>query len=130
MIKKNILVADDEPMVTDFMAEFLNKEGYKVISSNDSYEALKKVKTGGINLIMVDADMSLIHGSSIYNIIRNAGGENPVPVIIMSGSGIGPSLIKALTKGADEYIPKPSDIGLIRKKVKECLQRHVKGISQ
>ncbi|MDD5449299.1 MAG: response regulator [Candidatus Omnitrophica bacterium] len=116
MSKKNILVADDEPMVVDFLAELLEKEGYNVTSSANGDEALEKANAGGFNLIMIDADMVSSNDLAVCG--------RGVPVILMSGTGIGHSLIKALKSGADDYIQKPSDIGIIRKKVKQCLEKN------
>ena len=122
-MKKTILVVDDEPMVTDFLTEFLSKEGYGVVSASDSREALLKVAARDFHLVIVDMDMARVNGAVLYDTLKETGGGG-IPVIAMSAGGITPSLVKSLAAGADGFITKPSDIGSIRQKVRKCLKEN------
>jgi len=58
MTTANILVVDDEPNSLFGISQVLTDEGYKVIPSESGKEALERLKTDAVNLIITDEKMS------------------------------------------------------------------------
>lgn len=65
MIQFQILVVDDEPNSLFGICQVLTDEGYRVIPADNGKEALKKLKTDTINLIITDEKMSGFSGMEL-----------------------------------------------------------------
>lgn len=86
---KNILVIDDDRMVTYALSNLLSKEGYSATTSGDGYDALDKVlKEGEFDLIVCDLRLPGIDGLETVKKIKEylkANNKPDVPVIFITG---------------------------------------------
>jgi len=100
-----ILVVDDELNMRLVLKTLLNKEGYEVATASDGIEALKVLKSGGVNVVVTDLKMPKLDGMGLLDrVIR----EYPsTPVIIITAHGTVATAVDALKKGAFDYITKP-----------------------
>jgi two-component system cell cycle sensor histidine kinase/response regulator CckA len=81
----SILVADDEEIVRDFVAELLNHRGYEVLVASNATAALNKARMhdGLIHLVLTDYEMGAINGCQLATQLMSEGFD--VKVLIMSG---------------------------------------------
>jgi DNA-binding response OmpR family regulator len=124
MTKQRILIIERDTFVTDFLSELLSRENYEIVVVSTSHEAIKVVSEQTFHLIMLDVNLPYIDGEDTYVKIKQVIKDKNIPVVIMSGKGIEPSLIQAIKKSEDTFILKPSEIGVIRERIQECLARH------
>ncbi len=100
-----ILVVDDERDICRALEFLLSREGYKVVTTYSGQDALKKIETEEFDLVITDLKMEGIDGMQV---LERALGMNPnLTVIIMTAFGSVESAVKAMKKGAGDYIVKP-----------------------
>lgn len=99
-----ILVADDEAEIRDVLRLYLEKEGYEVAEAVDGAEAVRQIKSGTIDLAILDIMMPGLNG---YRVLQNIREGNNLPVLMLSAKSSDSDKILGLDLGADDYITKP-----------------------
>ena len=74
----NILVCDDDKEIVEAIDIYLTKEGYKVIKAYDGIEAIEKLKSEDIHLLLIDVMMPRLDGIRATLKIRE---ESCIPII-------------------------------------------------
>jgi two-component system alkaline phosphatase synthesis response regulator PhoP len=107
MVRKKILVADDNAGIVDVMKMVFETEGFDVIATMNGNNILKLCEEKP-DIIFLDVWMSGVDGNDICKQIKADGGFNHIPVIIFSAS----RKIKqiAIDCGADDFISKPFEL--------------------
>ena len=107
-----IMVADDEEIVLSLVSDTLEDEGYKVLTSIDSYECLKRFDTENIDILISDIRMPKMNG---IELVKRAKEKQPnIAVVFMTGYANLNSAKEAITQGASDYILKPFELHEIR----------------
>jgi two-component system response regulator AtoC len=103
------LIADDDPFVSEMLAEILQSEGCTVQTAADGCEAYNKFLAGpDINIIISDMNMPVMNG---LQLIRKLRDENvDVPIVILTGDNEISAAIEAIKKGANDYILKDENL--------------------
>lgn len=102
-----VLVVDDDIAMLDLVAELLKNQGYEVFVTNDPNEAIDYLRTGTIDLALIDIIMPEKTGFDIYEEISRF--NNRVPILFMTGLNSTDVRNEALNKGAEIYLKKPLD---------------------
>src|SRR5262249_61683116 len=97
-----ILVVDDEKVIREILADFLNMEGYVVHTVEDGVEALKELHRRSYNLVISDLKMPNMGGLELIQKITEE--SIPVLTVIMTGFGTVETAIEAMKRGAYDYI--------------------------
>ena len=122
---RNILVIEDEPSVAIALRDSLESEGYQVQTAKDGSEGLRLASVGagvdGPELIILDLMLPKISGLEVCQRLRRAGVETPVIMLTARGAASDPAF--GLKLGADDYIPKPFDVGELLARVEAVLRR-------
>jgi DNA-binding response OmpR family regulator len=122
---RNILVIEDEPSVAIALRDSLESEGYQVQTAKDGSEGLRlasvNVSDNGPELIILDLMLPKISGLEVCQRLRHAGVETPV--IMLTARGAASDAAFGLKLGADDYIPKPFDVGELLARVEAVLRR-------
>lgn len=103
----SVLIVEDDPTVAELNRRYLaHVEGFRLHSiANDCGQALEILKTGAIDLILVDIFMPGMNGLEMLEKIREAG--HGVDVIMVTAARDTVSVKKALRLGAVDYLIKP-----------------------
>jgi two-component system OmpR family response regulator len=115
-----ILVVDDEPSITDFIALGLRHEGYEVATAGDGRQGLRAVDSFKPDLVIVDVMMPRLDG---FELTRAISGEPRRGVIILSARDETTDRIRGLELGADDYLVKPFEFGELLARVHAVLRR-------
>jgi DNA-binding response OmpR family regulator len=115
---KNILIADDEPDMADFLTTALEAEGYTVASVGSSDAIVVKLKTYPADLILLDMGMPGLDPVTPAKDIRNKT-RTKAKIIIMTGRDIAKEQKEGHLQGSDGALQKGSGMDAIIKKVKE-----------
>lgn len=104
-----VLIADDDPFVSELLSEILQSEGCAVQTAGDGCEAYNKfLADPDINVIISDMNMPCMNGLQLTRKLRE---ENiDVPIIILTGDTEIASAIEAIKRGANDYILKDENI--------------------
>jgi DNA-binding response OmpR family regulator len=118
--KYRILVADDEENIRMLLSETLKDEGYEIIEVTNGDEAVKEVKKSDFDCVLMDVRMPVLDGMEAFLKIREI--RNNLPVIFLTAYGSSDLAIKAMKKGAYDYLTKPFDLEELKVKVKKAIE--------
>ena len=119
--KAKILIVDDEPNNVDFLEQALEDSGYQLITATNGQEALNKIQNEQPDLILLDLNMPVMDGFTVLAKVKEEPNLRDIPVIIISSEHESKSVVKGIKQGAEDYLTKPVNAGLLVKKVKEYL---------
>jgi len=121
-MKRNrvILVVDDDAQVLKMLTRILELEGYNIITATNGRSALALFDKHAPDLVLLDIMMPGIDGFEVLDLIRQC---SEIPVVMLTAKREVPSLHRALTIGADDYIRKPFSIREVVTRVKTKLRR-------
>jgi CheY-like chemotaxis protein len=77
-----ILIADDDPDFVNSILEMLEANGYTVYTAHDGKEAVERIKSDGIDVLILDLRMPLLSGLEAYAELKKSG--HTVPTIIVT----------------------------------------------
>ena len=118
--KVNILIVDDEEIVRESLASWLEEDGYEVKVAENAARALERLPEKEWNLAMVDLKMPGMDGIELMDEIRKVKPETIV--IIMTAYATVDTAVQAMKKGAYDYIVKPfnpEDLSMTIRKIIE-----------
>lgn len=104
---EKILVVDDEPDIVELVSYNLAKEGFGVSTAPDGEEALRKIRKGHYDMIVLDLMLPGIQGMELCRILRNEPKTRGLPIIMLTAKGDEVDRILGLETGADDYLAKP-----------------------
>jgi len=115
-----ILVVDDDLRMRQLIDECLKGEGYAVTTVGDSRETLILMKEKAYDLVITDLKMPFVDGMDILSYAKEVNPESLV--IMITAHGTVESAIKAIRKGAYDFIQKPFDPDHLLLIVKRALE--------
>jgi len=105
MMPPRILVVDDEPNSLFGLCQILADEGYQVIPAEKAEEALQRLKSEPINLVITDERMSGLSGMELLEEVKKL--DQKLPVILVTAFGSVSMAVEALNRGAFYFFEKP-----------------------
>ena len=99
-----VLIAEDDKNLLDILKYNLEKEGYRVVTSQDGANTLEKIRSEKPDLIILDIMLPEIDGFEVCRIIRK---EMTVPILMLTAKADEVDKIVGLELGADDYIAHP-----------------------
>ena len=100
-----ILVAEDEELLADAIAEGLRRETLAVDVVYDGDAALEKLGVNDYDVLVLDRDLPLVHGDEVCRAVVASGGDTRV--LMLTAAAEVPDRVAGLALGADDYLPKP-----------------------
>jgi DNA-binding NtrC family response regulator len=116
-----ILIADDESIIRDSIAEFLRSEGYETQTASDGESALEIVKNGNIDILISDVRMPGMDGIQLIKQINTYASDTLV--ILMTAFASVETAVQALRSGAADYMLKPLDFDELALRVNSLIER-------
>jgi two-component system KDP operon response regulator KdpE len=117
---KLVLVVDDEPRMINFIRMNLELERFRVISAENGFEAVKKVREILPDCVLLDVMMPDMDG---FETLRGIREESTVPVIMLTAKSEEDDKVKGLSLGADDYVTKPFSPRELITRVKAVIRR-------
>jgi DNA-binding NtrC family response regulator len=115
-----ILVVEDEPKMQEVLAEALRFEGYNVAATSTGEDALARLEAEEFDVIITDISLPGVSG---IEVLERARVLNPIAaVILITGYATVDTAIKALQKGAAEFLQKPLDLGELTRCIGRVLE--------
>lgn len=103
-MKKRILVVDDDNMNLVRTKMILGQE-YDVLMAESGAEALAKLKSEKVDMVLLDIDMPEMNGIETFERMKSFAGG--IPVIFLTASGLEEDVVNAIRLGAVNYLKKP-----------------------
>ncbi len=116
-----LLLADDEKELSNALVAILKHSNYTVDAVYNGTDALDYALTGDYDGIILDIMMPGMDGMEVLKKIRDKGLSTPV--LFLTAKTEVDDRIKGLDLGADDYLPKPFDMGELLARVRAMLRR-------
>jgi DNA-binding response OmpR family regulator len=118
-----ILVIDDDINILSTLRILFQREGFQVQTAFDGEDGLKKIISGGVDIILSDVDMPKMNGWEVFQKLKMQGLVQQVPIIMMS-AGVGPvDRAKYIEEGAEDFVTKPFNTIELLARVRRILAR-------
>lgn len=104
----NILVVEDSPTMRQLITFAMKRiPNSRVIEATDGVDALKKLSSEKIDLILADINMPVMDGLKLVSLVRSNASYQKIPIIIITTEGAKEDRERALAIGANAYLSKP-----------------------
>ncbi|GIN41719.1 response regulator transcription factor [Heyndrickxia sp. FSL K6-6286] len=114
-----ILIVDDEPEIVAFTKDYLQDQGYQVITAYNGQEALHSLQLQP-NMIILDIMMPGMDGFELCELVRK---RVTCPIIFLSAKHSEEDRIKGLMVGGDDYLTKPFSLKELHARIIAHLRR-------
>ena len=115
-----ILIVDDDPNLLVLLADQLRADGFQIQTARDGDEALRRLKSGWPDLLIIDMMMPKMDGLTLAREIK---GRADLPIIVLSAIDAGDSKADLLEEVAEDYVTKPYHYPELRARINRVLRR-------
>jgi len=107
LVKKKILVVEDEPAVRELEKNLLRRLGYDVLTAESAEEGYKQVKQQRPDAIILDVMLAGKDGYSLARKLSSTPELSSVPIIFVTARGEAEDMIEGFRAGGKVYLTKP-----------------------
>ena len=104
MLEAHVLIVDDDVAIRESMHEFVDMSGYQSSTAVSAEEALDKLKTNTVDVVITDIMLPGMDGLEFTDYIKK---NYDIDVIVMTGYSGDYSYEEAISKGASDFVFKP-----------------------
>lgn len=104
----NILLLEDDIILSEIITEHLSEEGYSVVSVYDGEEAYDKIVSARYDLLLFDVNVPSINGFELLKLLKEQ--QINIPTIFITSLNSGNDLKKGFEIGCDDYLKKPFEL--------------------
>lgn len=121
-----ILLADDDILSIEIIANYLREDGYSVVTANNGREALEILQSTNekFDAVIVDRIMPYLHGIDLLKTMKKNKDLKNIPVIFLTGVADKDEIIEALKAGIYDLLYKPVEKELLLSVLKKSLSCH------
>ena len=116
-----LLYAEDEPALSEAVVDYLTYHKYIVDAVYDGADAYDYAISGEYDGIILDIMMPGRDGLEVLSALRRNGCRTPV--LLLTAKTQVEDRIRGLDTGADDYLPKPFDMGELIARIRAMLRR-------
>lgn len=122
---KDILLVEDNRHILDGNRYFLEKAGYTCAAAETIAGAKKIIGEETPRLMILDLMLPDGNGLDLLSELRASSDPalSGMPVLILTGLGSNPDVVRGLSAGGDDYLPKPYDYEVLLARVKALMRR-------
>ncbi|MBN2369474.1 MAG: Flp pilus assembly complex ATPase component TadA [Vicinamibacteria bacterium] len=121
--RTRILIVEDEPAFRESLKETLASSNFDVISAANGDEALRIIYQEKPDLVLTDLHMPVMDGLELLQHIRGDLSTCQIPVIFLTVIDSHAAEAQALDMGADDYVTKPVENGILLSRIRRSLFR-------
>jgi DNA-binding response OmpR family regulator len=120
IMKKNLLVVEDNPQIRKLITIYFLDEGFNILEAETGEEAISIFKNENIDLVFLDIMLPEVDGLRVCEVIRNA---SDVPVIMLTAKSQEEDKLRGFEYGADEYVTKPFSLKVLAARANAIINR-------
>ncbi|MBF0328284.1 MAG: response regulator [Nitrospirae bacterium] len=121
-----ILIVDDDKTTRKLLSLYLKGKGYEIVTAENGLDALEKIGTEGINLIVSDMNMPYMDGIELTKTVRKDPAMSGLPIVMVTTEADDDEKKKAFEAGVDDYLVKPTNAEQITDAIKKILKKMFK----
>ncbi len=108
-----MLIVEDDLDNRELLRELVLRDGYQATAVGDGQSALNVLATGAVDAMLLDIDMPGTDGFDVLRAARAAHSPSMLPIIMITGMAARKHVVEALQLGANDYVVKPFDAGVV-----------------
>jgi two-component system chemotaxis response regulator CheY len=116
-----ILVVDDDRTTRKILGLYLKSKGYEVEYAENGLDAMEKLGTAQVNMVMTDLNMPYMDGLELIRTIRSDDGLSHLPILMVTTEADEEEKKKAMEAGANGYLVKPVSADMVTSNIKDIL---------
>ena len=120
-MKTKLLLLEDDLTLNETVVEYLEDQGYEVVSVYDGEDAISTIYENSFDLLLLDVNVPILNGFEVLKTIRKEG--NTTPAIYITSLNSMDSLEKGYESGCDDYIRKPFALKELLIRVETIIKR-------
>ena len=118
-----ILVVDDDKTTRKILSLYLKGKGYEVVTAENGLDALEKMGTENINLVLTDMNMPFMDGIELTKTLKADPNWKHIPILMVTTEADEEEKKRAATAGVDDYLVKPANAEQVTASVKKILKK-------
>jgi len=119
--RRSILVVDDDTQMRVALNEAVTRMGYQTVLAEDPVDALKKLNSTQVSMIITDMKMPRMDGLTFIKEVRKRAGG--LPVLVITGYATVENAVEVMKEGACDYLMKPFSIKTLQESIESILSR-------
>jgi PAS domain S-box-containing protein len=119
--RTKILLIEDTREVVMMIQDYLEVEGYTVITAQDGLDGISQAKLTHPDLILMDLQMPRMDGLEASRRLRSEPGFKHTPIIAVTALAMPNDRERCLAAGMNEYVTKPVNLKALVKTIRKCL---------
>ncbi|WP_037286424.1 response regulator transcription factor [Saccharibacillus sacchari] len=116
----NLLIIEDDTGISDMIADYMKKEGYRSAVVHEGSSALEAFRADRYDLVLLDL---MLPGLSGMDVLQQLRGVSRVPILIVSAKDNEVEKALGLRFGADDYIAKPFSLIELSARIQASIRR-------
>lgn len=118
-----ILIVEDERHLAVGLQFNLESEGHAVTVLETGELALERLaaEPAAVDLVLLDVMLPGVDGFHVARTLREA--RNYLPILMLTARGSAEDVLRGFAAGADDYLPKPFDLAILRARIHGLLRR-------
>jgi CheY-like chemotaxis protein len=120
-VKRRILAVEDNDLSRELMCDWLETEGYDVISAANLEDAFAAVQSQPPDAILLDVQLGADDGLTLASWIRQQPTLCHIPVIAVTAHAMVTEQERIFLVGCNAYVPKPVDLKLLSQQLERWL---------
>lgn len=116
-----ILVVEDDKTTRKILGLYLKAKGFDVVYAENGLDAMEKLGTETVNLVLTDLNMPYMDGIELTKNLKTDPGLKEVPVLMVTTEADDEERRKAMEAGANGYLVKPVSAEMVSEQIKSIL---------
>lgn len=117
-----VLVVDDERLNRMLLRRALTDQGHQVIEAVNGREALDRLASEPVDVVLLDIVMPELDGYATLAAIKADPALRDLPIIVISGVDEIASVVRCIEMGATDYLPKPFEPAVLQARLETSLE--------
>jgi two-component system, OmpR family, response regulator RpaA len=118
-----ILIIDDDPLISEIVTVNLQMTGYKVTHASDGVKGQALAIQMIPDMIILDVMLPQIDGYTVCQRLRRDDRTADIPILMLTGMGQTQDKVEGFNAGADDYLTKPFELEEMMARVRALLRR-------
>ena len=116
-------MVDDDEENRQLLTRRLAREGHHTLAAKGGLEALALLRDEPVDLVLLDVMMPDLDGPTVLERLKQDPDRRHIPVLMISALNEIASVVRSIELGAEDYLPKPCDVVLLRARIGACLEK-------
>jgi len=117
-----ILIVDDDKTTRKLLSLYLKEGSFSVITAENGLDAMEKLGSETIQLVMTDLNMPFMDGIEFIKTMKSNHRTAHIPALMLTAETDGEEKERAFKAGADGYLSKPVTAEEVIAKIKRMLE--------